>query len=144
MPRRTPLRLRRKTTQSGKKGPPKRNLNALKSGAFADLGRRNLDQRTKLAKALRAVEGELVAALGGDPTPQEQILIQRVGYKLARITLFEAATLTGESPSDHVDKVYLAWSNSLRLDLQALGLERRQKDVTELTAYMREAYSEKE
>jgi hypothetical protein len=101
-----------------------------------------LDQRTKFAKALKSVEAELVSALGGDPTPQERILIDRVVYKLARLTLFEAATFTGEGRTESTDKVYLAWANSMRLDLQALGFKRRQKEVADLTVYMREAHSE--
>ena len=103
----------------------------------------NLDQRTRLAKALSAAESALVSALGGDLSPQELILVDRIVYKLARITLFEIATLTGKGRTEDTDKIYLAWSNSLRLDLQALGLKRRQKEVAELTTYIREAYSEK-
>jgi hypothetical protein len=41
-------------------------------------------------------------------------------YKLFRLTLFEAATLAGDQGAD---EHYLAWSNSLRLDLLALGLD---------------------
>ncbi len=144
MPKKTPLRLRRKSGKTGQIGPPKNNTNAAKSGAFADLRRRNLDQRTKLARALRSVEAELVSALGGDPSPQEIILVDRAVYKLARITLFEAATVTGEGRTEETDKIYLAWANSLRLDLQALGLERRQKQVMELGAYVKEVYGEKD
>ena len=40
---------------------------------------------------------------------------------------------------------YLAWSNSLRLDLQALGLERRKKGAMSLAEYMaRFEYSNEE
>jgi hypothetical protein len=144
MPRKTPIQLKRKVAKTGSVGPPKNNTNAVTSGAFATLNRRNLDQRTRFAKALKSVEAELVAALGGEPTPQERILIDRVVYKLARLTLFEASTFDGDRRSDSIDKIYLAWANSVRLDLQVLGLKRRQKDVTELTAYMREAHSEKD
>jgi hypothetical protein len=34
-----------------------------------------LDERTSLFKALREKEKELVKALGGDPSPQEQAII---------------------------------------------------------------------
>ena len=57
-------------------------------------------------------------------------------YKLARCTLFEAATFAGE---DGADEHYLAWANSLRLDLQALGLQRRERQVMDLKTYIDES-----
>ena len=36
---------------------------------------KGLDERTSLLKALREKEQELVTALGGDPSPQEQAII---------------------------------------------------------------------
>ena len=142
MPRRYPLRVIKKRPPAAKTGgAPKNNANALKSGVYADLSRRNIDQRTKLARALHAVEADLVSALGGAEaiTPQEKILVDRVVYKLARCTLAEAAHFSGESGADDH---YIAWSNSLRLDLQLLGLERRAKDVLDLGEYVREQTQE--
>jgi len=138
MPRRYPLRVIKKRPPATKTGgAPKNNANALKSGVYADLSRRNIDQRTKLARALHAVEADLVSALGGAEaiTPQEKILVDRVVYKLARCTLAEASHFAGESGADDH---YLAWSNSLRLDLQALGLDRRVKDVMDLGEYVKQ------
>ena len=74
---------------------------------------------------------------GGDPTPQEQILIDRIVYKLTRCTLFEVSALSTEpGRSDHQ---YLAWANSLRLDLKALGLDRRSAEVADLKSYLKDA-----
>lgn len=110
------------------------NVNSMVSGVYADLSRRNVDQRSKLAKILRGIEGELVSAIGGDPSPQQKILIDRAVYKIARCTMFEAAHLTGQG--EGADEHYLAWSNSLRLDLQALGLKRVPKAVQSLAEYL--------
>ncbi len=108
---------------------------ALKSGFYSDLSRRNINQNSKLARVLRKMEAELVSALGGHETvtPQEKILIDRVVYKLARCTLAEAAYFNGDGGAD---EHYLAWSNSLRLDLQALGLERRAKKIMDLQSFL--------
>ena len=98
------MRLKKKGASKGSHTTGKGNENALRSGAFADLSRRNLDQRSKLA----------------------------------RISLFEAATLSGNDNSS--DDKYITWANSLRLDLQALGVARRSKQVMDLTTYVREQY----
>jgi hypothetical protein len=140
MPRQKRIRLIRKKGNGMPEIPGRSgNENAVKSGAFSDLSRRNLDGRSKLARALRAVEAELVDAIGGSPSPQQLILIQRVTYKLARITFFETATIRGDSNSS--DDRYLAWANSIRLDLQALGLE-RQKVTRDITAALAAAARE--
>ena len=54
---------------------------------------------------------------------------------MIRCTLYEMATLQGKTNggSDHI---YLAWANSLRLDLQALGLDRKTKDVVDPGTYL--------
>jgi hypothetical protein len=135
MPKKTPLRVVKKYVPGiHEVGAPNGNSNAVVHGCYADLSSRNLDGRTKLARALRAVEGDLVSAVGGNPTPQETIIIQRVVYKLARCTMFEAASLNGQGKP--ADEHYLAWANSLRLDLVALGLQRREKQVMSLHAYL--------
>jgi hypothetical protein len=66
-------------TKLGKaKGAPKGNKNRLVHGYYsykALLNGNGLDERTSLFKALREKEQELVKALGGDPSPQEQAII---------------------------------------------------------------------
>ena len=74
------------------------------------------------------------------PTPQQRILIGRVCFKLLRCHLYEAAFLNGRGKPQ--EEKYLALANSLRLDLQALGLERREKRVVDLNAYLQGASKE--
>lgn len=125
MSRPVALSVNRKPKKTGRKGGQRGNTNALKHGVWANIHRRNLDGRTALAKSLAAAETGLVEAIGGNPTPQQLLIIQRAIYKSYRCGLFETASLNGES-DDHShdsDAFYLAWSNSMRLDLAALGLE---------------------
>lgn len=59
-------------------GAPPGNRNAVKHGLHtykAMLNGPGLDERTSLFKASREKEQELVTALGGDPSPQEQVII---------------------------------------------------------------------
>ncbi len=123
----------KKDSGTGKKGGQYGNVNAQKHGAFASLT--NLDQRTQLAKGLRALREDLNNALGGNLSPQESLLVDRCVYKSARIAAWEAYTLNGGEPSE-TDAHYLAWANSLRLDLQALGLQRRAAPVESLRDYL--------
>lgn len=133
MPIKTRLKvIKRKPVPNGQ-GAPIGNGNALKSGVLADITR-NIDGRSLMAKAMRAIEADLVGAIGGEPSPQEMMLIQRAKYKAIKCALFESASLNGEGNCQ--DEKYLAWANSLRLDLQALGLARRMRKVTDLQSYI--------
>lgn len=61
----------------GRSGPP-HNKNHLKHGLTvykAILNGGDLDQRTSLYRALKEREDGLITALGGDPSPQELIVI---------------------------------------------------------------------
>lgn len=57
---------------------------------------------------------------------------------MLRCTLYERAVMAGQASSG-TDHIYLAWSNSLRLDLQALGFQRETKRVIDLHNYLNEA-----
>ena len=59
-------------------GAPPRNKNAVKHGLYAYQAMLNgkcWDERTSLFKAMREKELELITALGGDPSPQQQAII---------------------------------------------------------------------
>jgi len=59
-------------------GAPVGSRNALKHGLYAYramLNSDHLDERSSLFRALREKELELSAALGGDPSPQEKVII---------------------------------------------------------------------
>lgn len=91
-----------------------------------------LDGRKQPLKGMNATRRALSVALGGDPSPQQAILIDRAVYLLYRIHTFEARAMEGHSSTDGIDAHYLAWVGSLRRTLETLGLERRLTDVTDV------------
>lgn len=112
-------------TRTGRRGGQKGNSNALKSGVWATIARRNLDGRTALAKELQAAEQGLIEAVGGKPSPQQKLLIGRIVYKSWRCQLFEIASINGDADEHSAasDAYYLSWAGQVRQDLQALGIE---------------------
>lgn len=95
-----------------------------------------MDRRTRAGKFWKAVEAELVAHVG-TPTAPQRLLIQSATLKATRLALMSDALLQGEDihAESSQDKA-LAWLNSLRHDLQALGLERRTALTPTLADYL--------
>jgi len=119
------------------RGSQPNNKNGLVHGSYQSLDR--VDGRTREAKILHEVEAALVTDLGGDPSAQEVILLQRVAVKSLRCFLSEREILkhTGDGQRrQRLEQDYISWSNSLRSDLALLGLERRAKSVMDLTTYI--------
>ena len=67
-----------------------------------------------------------------------RLLVQSAALKAVRLALLADNLLDGTPPSDGSDHHALAWLNSLRLDLQALGLERRSPAALDLHEYLKE------
>jgi len=132
MSRKRTFQVIKHNTPTGQVGGQNGNDNATKSGVYSQFAETDLDQRTKFAKALHAMRLELEESLGGTDvlSPQEKILLSRIVAKAARCGLFEVAILEGTVKAD--DDRYIAWANSLRLDLMAVGLKRRKKTVASL------------
>jgi len=135
MAKKSPIPLKKRQSKTGRKGGQLGNVNAQVYGAFTQINPKKIDGRTREGKTIIAARGALVSTIGGDPTPQESILIDRIVFKMLRCTLYEMATLQGTT-SGGSDHIYLAWANSLRLDLQSLGLTRKTKDVVDLSLYL--------
>ncbi len=97
---------------------------------------RPLDGRTRLAKALNHLRQDLVQTIGGDPSPQQSILIERIIRKVLVLDTIdrhveEQGLFTGDGTLIPVlQKAYLGWSNSVRRDLEVLGLRRQVKEIT--------------
>jgi hypothetical protein len=89
-----------------------------------------VDRRTRAGRVLRTVEADLVDHLGGHPSAAEMLIIRSAAIKATRLALLSEKLLSGEDLSDHANDHALAWLNSMRLDLSALGLNRRVKDVS--------------
>ncbi len=129
-PRSKPI-IKTPKAKNGQRG----NTNNLKHGAFSRVHLKRLDRRTREGKTLIAARGALTSAMGGQPSPQQAMLIERVVFKMLRCALYEMATLAGDTTAG-TDHIYLAWANSLRLDLQALGMNRKNKQVISLHSYL--------
>lgn len=90
----------------------------------------DMDKRTRAGRILRTIRADLIDHCGGLPSAAERILIESAALKATRLHLLSERIVTGAEFANGESEKTIAWANSLRLDLQALGLERRVKDVT--------------
>jgi hypothetical protein len=97
----------------------------------------DLDRRTRAGRVMKSVTAELIKHLGDASAPQ-RLLIQAAALKSVRLMLLTDQLLDGTPPSEGSDHHALAWLNSLRLDLQALGLERKGPASIDLREYLKE------
>jgi len=113
-----------------------------KHGGYSYLTSGKLPEtRTYILKYLMAVRQGLVRDLGpseNDLSTAQVVLIDRVTTKLGVIRCVEEhirenSVMKGDDLAPSLKASYLAYNNSLRLDLQALGLEKRSEEV--LTPY---------
>lgn len=108
-----------------------------KPGPFSrDQALVDVDRRTRAGRVMRSVREELLDQIG-DASAAQRILIQAASIKATRLALLQDSLLTGAAPSEGSEHHALAWLNSLRLDLQALGLERRATKTLDLNAYLK-------
>lgn len=120
---------------------PCHNVNAVKSGRYLDLAKRRIDKRTKLGKELVRIGDQISIDIGGDPSEAQRLLIERVVVKAALLRFSEVSMLKGES--DLNDR-YITLSNSLRMDLALLGLERRERNyIPAVSEYIESKKKEK-
>jgi hypothetical protein len=95
-----------------------------------------LDARTSLYKVLHEKERELVAAIGGDPSPQERIIIADAVRTLLYVgTIDEYLTrldggIIKQGKAIPVVDTRIKLASHLRENLRAIGLHRRVKTAT--------------
>ena len=94
-----------------------------------------LDERTSLFKALREKELELVRALGGDPSPQEQAIIGDSVKNMLYIAsldnyLMGLKSLVRKGRPHPVLAIRTTLSAHLRENLKTLGLKRVAKTLS--------------
>ena len=129
--------------RTGKPGGQKRNHNPVKTGATRSDRALLHDKRTREAKTILYIRQVLGESLGGDLSAQEQIIVDRVSFKVLRCSLIEEELTRYNDAPEYLTKYYLQWTNSLREDLKTIGLERRAKEVVpRLEDYLREKYSD--
>jgi len=108
------------------------------TGLFVAFRKGKLDGRTRLGKTARFLEKSLIEHCGGSERVSipQKLLIDRIVWKAIRCKLYELTffqDLHQESSRDH----YLALANSLRLDLQSLGLKGKFDRVLSLEEYLK-------
>jgi hypothetical protein len=109
-----------------------------KPGPFSrDQALANPDRRTRAGRVMKTVVAELMEHLGDASAPQ-RLLVQSAALKSVRLALLTDQLLDGTPMAEGSDHHALAWLNSLRLDLQALGLERRNQPSLDLASYLKE------
>jgi hypothetical protein len=112
---------------------------ARKPGPFSrDESLATMDNRTRAGRVMKGVVRQLSEQIGS-PTPAQGLLIQSAALKATRLSLLSEQLLAGAPPSEGSDHHALAWLNSLRLDLCALGLERRERQILDLSGYLKNA-----
>jgi hypothetical protein len=102
--------------------PAKRKVNVRRYFQVKELDARTLEGKTE-RRALR----ELTAHLGGNPTFPQEVLIRRAARLLVMIELMEKRLIESDEMSDFASRQILAWVNTLRRTLEALGLQRPQQ-----------------
>lgn len=104
----------------------------------------DLDGRERETKLLKHEVAALVAERGGDAAVGvgERTLIERAAFKSVMLQIVEAHVLSQPTPLKDgallpvLGKQYLSWANSLRRDLEALGLRPPKPDPENLADYL--------
>jgi hypothetical protein len=135
----------------GRSGPPG-NKNAMVHGLTvyrAMLNGDDLDKRTSLYRALAEKESELIVALGGDPTPQERIIIADTvkhilfaGSVDRYLLSLKSLVRKGKAHRVLADRGRIG--AHIRENLKVLGINRRSKPMPSLDDYIRENYSNRD
>lgn len=133
-------------TAKFKKGKPPQHI---KHGGYSFLVKGELPENRKLVlRYLTGARAGLITDLGpteDDLTAAQIILIDRVICKLGVCRCIEehireTTVMKGEELAPALKASYLAYNNSIRLDLTALGLDTRQSEVKDLAAYINAKY----
>jgi hypothetical protein len=113
-------------------------LQPYRHGLHLDFESREIDTRTKLGKAHKALKQHLREFVG-EGTVVSELLISRIVFKSLKLFLFESSDI--ENPIADLPPAYLSMSNSLRRDLVALSQIAGRKTTTpDLMTYLEEHY----
>lgn len=130
----------------------KRGGQKIKHGGYSYITKGTLpEHRTHILKYLTAARENLIRDLG--PTEQDLsaaqiIIIDRVITKLGVVRCIEeyireTTVMDGDRLSPCLRENFLAYHNSIRLDLAALGIDKRQSETMDLQTYINEKYGDK-
>jgi hypothetical protein len=74
----------------------------------------------------------LTAHVGGNPTFPQEVLIRRAARLLVMVEYMERHLIESDEMSDWASRQMLAWVNTLRRTLEALGMDRPQRSPKRL------------
>jgi len=108
------------------------------------------EHRVHIRRYLTNCREGLIADHGGEEnlSTGQALLIDRVISKLGCIRCIEEhirenSVMVGQELAPSLKASYLAFNNSLRLDLLALGLDKKLEDISSLEKYVEEKYGKK-
>ena len=105
----------------------KRRKPAVRRGALGPHTRQHrllegLDWRTREGQTLIAARAELTAHVG-NPNSVQKVLIERAARLMLYLELMDAEALAAGTMTERNSRMYLAWTNSLRLTLHDIGID---------------------
>jgi hypothetical protein len=96
---------------------------------------KRLDNRTVEARTLNRAVRELSEHVGGAPTPAQRLVIHASAILVMRLEHILSRYLAKEGDVETLDRYLVAIQNALRLNMQALGMERPERQVPSLKDY---------
>lgn len=84
---------------------------AVKHGGYRKLT--SIDRRSREGKILSEIESALVTALGGNPSPQEILIIKRAAVKALRCAALEDEIVQDRNIPERLPNDYLRWAREL-------------------------------
>jgi hypothetical protein len=82
-----------------------------------------IDRRRGEAKHMAKVRADLTEHVGGNPSVTQRMLIDRAATLALRLHLMDRQALAEPEFSERNSRQVLAWENTLRLTLAALGMD---------------------
>ncbi len=95
-----------------------------------------LDLRTSEGQFAKAVRDALALHLGTDLSAPQQLLVSAAAIKALRLELMVQRILAPDALDAQQDGKFLAWANSLRRDLEAIGIARKPPRVPTLAEHL--------
>jgi hypothetical protein len=94
----------------------------MRGGDYSPLA--TIDARTKEGALVRRVKAELTALVGGNPTHDQAMLIDRTAIITLHLAQLDRKIMAGEDLTLHDSNQYIAWANLHRRNLAQLGTGR--------------------
>ena len=107
-----------------------------KLGKYSRRPLAQIDGRLLEAHREKAIIAELTTHVGGRPSSVQRIMIARAARLLVMLESLERQILEEGTIGDLAGRQVLAWTNSLRQVLTALGVEPAESELPTLKAYI--------